>query len=497
MTQVQSAEEFPEWLEGQDRWVSVGLAARIALRVLPTLGPVVQQLPQEKSSAFLLPSFRATAVPWLVGTRPSQGTELAAFAATAAAHAANAAYASYASAAAADAAAAAAAAAYAADSATIAAAAIDVDIWHEINQDIALLEDGATVEELMERPLWGKVPEELHDHWQELKQAVLALDENWQVWTQWYEDRLIGGPKPNGRPVYYPLEKERVLIPDEDWEKGPAHINGLIAEMELRYRGVQPQRPAPIKAKLGDDGVLHREDSAPAEGRDEGHSQRLRANWNGLQAHLKDFLNLDRLENHQILKNALKRYEKDFGESFEQLQVIELGIAGEVIADHSEQAGEQYMDDIAIDLKAFVAAHNQFITQFPEWQASLEDRVDPIGEQEKEAIVELGDQIIEAEDRVDEDIRDSLAELLADLRADPADRYQKARWVGTYKSISNIISAWLQPGYEAARNGALLGVKLAAAKFVYEKLLGSLKKLENYPDFWWVKATLNYLKEFF
>jgi hypothetical protein len=30
------------------------------------------------------------------------------------------------------------------------------------------------------------------DHWNHLKAPLLNASENWQVWTDWYEDRLFG-----------------------------------------------------------------------------------------------------------------------------------------------------------------------------------------------------------------------------------------------------------------------------------------------------------------
>jgi len=54
-------------------------------------------------------------------------------------------------------------------------------------------------------------------------------DENWEVWLDWWEARR------DGNPYHIDMEREIVLIPDEDWAKGPAHVNALIAEIRGRY----------------------------------------------------------------------------------------------------------------------------------------------------------------------------------------------------------------------------------------------------------------------
>ncbi|MEP5770618.1 hypothetical protein [Nisaea sp.] len=90
---------------------------------------------------------------------------------------------------------------------------------------------------------------------------MLDLDPNWSVWTEWYEDRLRGADDPRSRPLIEELEVERALIPDDEWKKGAAHINALIAEIEAKYRTKVPEQ----KPGTGDDDVQHDSDTAPPE----------------------------------------------------------------------------------------------------------------------------------------------------------------------------------------------------------------------------------------
>jgi hypothetical protein len=73
-----SRRQFEAWLGKQPREVTVALAARVALRVLP-----VVQTAKDYQGRLVLPVFRATAVSWSTAKYPTHGTELAAYAAAA------------------------------------------------------------------------------------------------------------------------------------------------------------------------------------------------------------------------------------------------------------------------------------------------------------------------------------------------------------------------------------------------------------------------------
>jgi hypothetical protein len=77
--------------------------------------------------------------------------------------------------------------------------------------------------------------------WRALR-AELSADETaqWWVWTTWYEARLRGDPPDLA------LERERVLIPGEDWEKGPAHVNAIIAGLIVKHRSTAPDVSSPL-----------------------------------------------------------------------------------------------------------------------------------------------------------------------------------------------------------------------------------------------------------
>ena len=105
--------------------------------------------------------------------------------------------------------------------------------WKAVERDAGLLmtENEQTslsaglAASLMEKALWLQgIPAWAGRRWTEFKEE-LPENEEWQVWTDWYEQRLVG------RPASEMLEFERVRIPNDEWKRGPAHVNAIIAKL--------------------------------------------------------------------------------------------------------------------------------------------------------------------------------------------------------------------------------------------------------------------------
>tara|TARA_E500000318_G_scaffold31305_2_gene31027 strand:- start:1270 stop:2859 length:1590 start_codon:yes stop_codon:yes gene_type:complete len=257
--------EAERWFKDQPDEVCIAMAVRSALRVFPLCRSYIYENPSEHSDAFILPVLRALAPPFIASTWPTKGGEIhaivAAVAKAASLAAANAGTAVIADTSRTDAdagatatsamnaAAAAGRAATAnahgvfADVSSHAAAAAFADVSAASHARAATIADAAAVESgisaaaLSRKPLWpDTIPDKIGSDWAQLSELLQDLDPNWSVWTEWYEDRLRGAADPRSRSLIEELEVRRALTPEEEWEKGSARVNALIADIEAKYR---------------------------------------------------------------------------------------------------------------------------------------------------------------------------------------------------------------------------------------------------------------------
>ena len=228
------------WLAKRDRGACVVIAARAALRALPMVAADLHHVDGESffRSQIVLPVFRALAATWLHARYPEETDGLSALAAADAAEAVeDAAEAAVAN----ETASAASFAAEAADLATsvgncasdavaaVAAASAIYDgefsrvFWEAISADATQIEQGDSIPEVAASPLWPE-GQPLRGVWRGLRNRLLAAKEDWQVWTDWYEDRLIGCTKDREHELCY------ARLPEKLWNRGPGTVNGWIRQ---------------------------------------------------------------------------------------------------------------------------------------------------------------------------------------------------------------------------------------------------------------------------
>lgn len=310
----------------------------------------------------------------------------------------------------------------------------------------------------MRRSLWvDEIPRDFSDSWINLKNTLLSLDDGWQVWTDWYDEIVCGGNHPGSRPLIEDLEVARVLVPDADWDKGPAHVNALIAELEAQYRAEAPaQRPAIIEVEVGDDGRLHRIPSRPPVARDDAQAQRLRSAWAAHADQLSALESLDPGRNSPGLGRALADYRHALGPAYAELDVIALGVHGTRIEGHAARADERLMDDAAGELVALAASHALFIRQFAAWREYLEDAADEPSDEVMRAALEFARSAAAQTEIVAEDVAEplvALAELARPpLAAEPEDRPTPTVKRELLRSEGNILSGLLGSLMDYARD---------------------------------------------
>jgi hypothetical protein len=129
--------------------------------------------------------------------------------------------------------------------------------WNSCAADAGLLEQRVSpVTLVLSSTLWpGPSPDWAFSEWAELEQALLDANEDWEVWTDWYEARLKGGEADQI------IEVARATIPSAMWDQGPMVVNAKIRRM-LEERGIWRHATAGLgepsnEAPDGDD-VLQR-----------------------------------------------------------------------------------------------------------------------------------------------------------------------------------------------------------------------------------------------
>jgi hypothetical protein len=88
--------------------------------------------------------------------------------------------------------------------------------------------------------LWPRTPDWAFEGWAELKRALVAANETWEVWTAWYEARLKAGRADEV------VEIARATILDETWRQGPRVVNSQIRSVVDSLQGQAPARLEPL-----------------------------------------------------------------------------------------------------------------------------------------------------------------------------------------------------------------------------------------------------------
>jgi hypothetical protein len=86
------------------------------------------------------------------------------------------------------------------------------------------------------KALWPAEPSDwVRNDWATVKAVRLSEDQGWEVWTDWYEGRLLGRP-PLGRE----FDSAVATLPDQLWKQGPKAVNAAIRRLIEAHTPPEP-----------------------------------------------------------------------------------------------------------------------------------------------------------------------------------------------------------------------------------------------------------------
>jgi len=187
--------QLDAWLKDQPREVGLLMGGRAALRALPVMASdIINSKNEEDFSEAVLKVFRALATAWCMGAYSHHKGFRFAAASAGAASAAEAVRDVSATAAASS-------AGYAVavrpgDAVRAAAFAIHDNtptFWAQLSNDARRMARGDAISVIAGSPLWDEgAPLQTLEPWRQLADYLMSADGSWNVWIDWYNDRLVG-----------------------------------------------------------------------------------------------------------------------------------------------------------------------------------------------------------------------------------------------------------------------------------------------------------------
>jgi hypothetical protein len=457
LADFKNRKELEAWLRTQPRGVSVSLASRAALRALPVVQTAL--LRGGYMSGLVLPVFRATAVSWAAAKYPANEMELTAAAQPAHVAAGDASHADvHAAATAAD------AAAYAAHTANAPASAFAIApraanaaanayaivanaaeaaydaLWSTVSTDATLMEQGRAASEIAGLPLWpNDQPDELRSLWQKMKETLLAAKQDWDVWTDWYDDRLAGRVREEERELAYVRIADDPLNQGDPWNQGPAIVNAEIRRRIKKFKPpgrkkkeskpsstpkIPPQRPAALEPVWSNGILVLPSNSAETDGDPEALASALKVLREEI-AELADDAdgeaNIDKRPIAYLRRNA----ERIPDHAPTQDELFHLAHVKEFLDGYSKTVNDEWPDFLARRFHTLTLHFDRTVRQFPKWRDFVRnaerDRLTPgqvaeVPELAQAMVDALRDE--DAREFIDPPIPAALEKLQAPLKAD-------------------------------------------------------------------------------
>lgn len=225
--------------------------------------------------------------------------------------------------------------------------------------------------------LWpgGAAPEWLARRWDIMKRDLIGADIGWEVWVNWYEDRVAGRTRSDAHEFAYSD------VPGELWADGPAKVNTWIMRrfdwLEDQARGdpstpqappaIPPQEPAAIEPVWSKGRLTLPKAPAKSDLKGRKFSAALKSLREELSAFAKEIAgeaNIDRRFVSHVQKLALQIPQK----APRQAELFRLGHAADVFGGYSKTVDDEWPQILAARYHAIVLHFDRAMRQSRLWR---------------------------------------------------------------------------------------------------------------------------------
>ena len=261
-------------------------------------------------------------------------------------------------------------------------------MWRQVRDDCRLVQRGNTFDSasnMAKIPLWtNEVPQDWQSNWRNMAERLHAIDANFHIWTEWFENRLEG--KPFAFEILGDvLRREEKLIffrlIDADqiafWGKSPevisAEVSSWLVEARARFAPpsppqveIPPQNRNAISFRQDEDGRIAIDTSASVE--------LLRTDADARDRHAEAVAEARAVLNRCRGNNAaarltfrLENYLAAAGNAIGEVKPSLLVQRGERLRQElaayaaPDTLLDPIADDILVDLKGWQSAHNMMV----------------------------------------------------------------------------------------------------------------------------------------
>ena len=265
--------------------------------------------------------------------------------------------------------------------------------------------------------------------------------------------------------------------------------------------------PSPVSFEIRD-GAVHKAPPPTPAPPDERRAGAESA-WTALKELLADLAESSAGQNHPRIGHMLDRCRAAFGDKFQQMDVVMLGVHASRVDQMAQRADEILMPEDAANLVAFNAQLKLFLEQFPEWSEYARGIADRFGsdEAEQKAVSDASEAVQamrnEAPDLLAPDAVDALAALEEDATPEanadgqgaftpPASRRSYLR--ANRNLFLKLFRAAIDPVQKVVKEEIKRRVKAAAARVLSAASTWLLALAAGLPaEFGWLSGIVSYL----